>query len=220
MNAGKGKAPFILAIRTGNINAVKDADAWVNSENTDMQMDRFFGHSVSATIRTLGAAKHEDGRSIMEDTAGKALAAEMGQRNFVKVGTVLQTEAGDLERTHNVRRIFHVASVAGNIGTGLTTSLANIELSMDNVLKEIAGAKRYRSAAIPMFGTGQGGYAVSEVAPLLVNRALAFFKANPKSTLKKISLLAYSEGDLEILKGAIARFPEAEPAEEDPGAGE
>ena len=220
MNAGKGKAPFILAIRTGNINAVKDADVWVNSENTDMQMDRFFGHSVSAAIRTLGAAKHEDGRSITEDTIGKALAAELGRRNFVKVGTVLQTEAGDLERTHNVRRIFHVASVAGNIGTGLTTSLANIELSMDNVLKEIAGAKRYGTAAIPVFGTGQGGYSVSEVAPLLVNRALAFFKANPKSTLKKIYLLAYSEGDLEILKGAIARFPEAEPGEEDPDGAE
>lgn len=214
VRCGPSGAPFILGIKTGNIKATKDADAWVNSENTDMMMDRFFGRSVSAAIRTLGAKKHRDGRSIAEDTIGKALAAEMGNRNFVKPGTVLQTEAGELERTHNVRRIFHVASVAGSIGSGLSTSLANIELSMDQVLKEIAAARSYRSALVPIMGTGQGGYPVSEVAPLLVKRALAFFKENPKSYLKRVYLLAYSEGDLEILKSAILRSGEVDAIEE------
>ncbi|MGO9983205.1 MAG: NUDIX domain-containing protein [Rhodomicrobium sp.] len=210
VKASAGKSPFILGIKTGNIKATKDVDVWVNSENTDMMMDRFFSRTVSATIRMLGAKKHEDGRSIAEDTIGKALAAELGERNFVKTGTVLQTTAGELEKTHNVRRIFHVASVAGNIGAGLSTSLANIELSMDRVLEEIADTKRYRSVLVPIFGTGHGGYPVSEVAPMLVARALAFFKDNPKSYLKKIYLLAYSEGDLEILKSAIARSGEVE----------
>ncbi|MGO8954204.1 MAG: NUDIX domain-containing protein [Rhodomicrobium sp.] len=215
VKASQGKAPLILGIKTGNIKACKDVEAWVNSENTDMMMDRFFNRTVSATIRTHGAKKHENGRSIAEDTIGKALAAEMGNRNFVKPGTVLMTGAGDLERTHNVRQIFHVASVAGGIGTGLSTTLANIELSMDNVLNAIA-AKRFRSALVPIFGTGQGGYPVSDVAPLLVKRAVAFFKEHPKSTLKKIYILAYSEGDLEILKSAIARSEDVEPIEGDP----
>ncbi|MGA7329217.1 MAG: NUDIX domain-containing protein [Rhodomicrobium sp.] len=200
--AKNGKAPFVIGIKTGNIKATKDVEVWVNSENTDMMMDRFFAHSVSATIRSLGARKHEDGRSIAEDTIGKALAAEMGSRNFVKPGTVLQTTAGELERTHNVQRIFHVASVAGKIGAGLSTSLANIELAMDNVLRAIA-AKRYSSALVPIFGTGQGGYPVSEVAPLLVKRAFVFFKEHPKTPLRNIYLLAYSEGDLEVLRTAI-----------------
>ena len=220
LKSGQGKPAFVLGIKTGNIAATRDAEVWVNSENTDMMMDRFFGRSVSATIRTLGARKHENSRSIAEDTIGKALAVEMGNRNFVKPGTVLQTTAGELETTHNVRRIFHVAAVAGGIGEGLSTTLANIELSLDNALNAIAAAKRYRSALVPIFGTGQGGYPVSDVAPLLVNRALAFFKNNPKPALKKIYFLAYSEGDLEILKSAIVRSSDIEAVEkEQNGAG-
>ncbi len=213
--AAKLNARQVLGIKTGNIKATKDVDAWVNSENTDMMMDRFFGRSVSATIRSLGARKHEDGRSIAEDTLGKALAAELRPRSFVKPGTVLQTHAGELENTHNVRRIFHVASVAGSIGSGLSSSLSNIEISMDNVLKTISAGKRYRSALIPMLGTGQGGFPVGRVAPLLVKRTLAFFRENPKSPLREVYFLAYSEGDLEILRNAIKEFSSIEPVEED-----
>ncbi len=203
----------VLGVKTGNIKATKDVDVWVNSENTDMMMDRFFGRSVSATIRSLGARKHEDGHSIAEDTIGKALAAELGPRNFVKPGTVLQTAAGELERSNNVRRIFHVASVAGSIGAGLSTTLSNIELAMDNVLRSISAAKRYRSALAPIFGTGQGGFPVDHVAPLLVKRTLAFFRENPKSPLREVYFLAYSEGDLEILRNAIKEFSSVEAVE-------
>jgi nudix-type nucleoside diphosphatase (YffH/AdpP family) len=200
--AAKVSERQLLGIKTGAIQATADVEVWVNSENTDMMMDRFFGRSVSATIRSLGARKHEDGRSIAEDTIGKALAAEMGTRNFVKPGTVLSTGPGELARTHNVRQIFHVAAVAGNIGAGISTSIATVELALDNVLKAIA-AKRYRTALIPLFGTGNGGYSAVEVAPRLVKRADAFLRDNPKSTLRAVYFLAYSEGDLELLKAAI-----------------
>ncbi len=205
----------VIGVKTGNIKATKDVDVWVNSENTDMMMDRFFGRSVSATIRSLGARKHADGRSIAEDTIGKALAGELRSRSFVKPGTVLQTHAGELEKTHNVRRIFHVAAVAGGIGAGLSTSLSNIELSMDNILKAVSAAKRYRSVLAPMLGTGQGGFPVGRVAPLLVKRTLAYFRENPKSPLREVYFLAYSEGDLEILKNAIKEFSSFEPIEEE-----
>jgi ADP-ribose pyrophosphatase len=207
----------ILGIKTGNIRATKDVEVWVNSENTDMMMDRYFGRSVSATIRSLGAKKLEDGRSIAEDTIGKALAAQMRNRSFVKPGTVIRTTAGELQRTHNVRQIFHVASVAGNAGMGFSTSLANFELSIDNVLKAISAERRYRSALVPIFGTGQGGYLVDQVAPLLVKRALAFFRENPKSPLREIYFLAYSEGDLDILRNAIFNFLSVNPVEEREG---
>jgi nudix-type nucleoside diphosphatase (YffH/AdpP family) len=206
----KGTKDRIIGIKTGDIAAISGVDVWVNSENTDMMMDRFFGRSVSAAIRRLGAKKHEDGVSIFEDTIGKALTQERGTRNFVKHGTVLQTPAGELERTHNVRRIFHVASVAGEIGSGLSTTLPNIELSMDNVLRAIAESKRYRSALVPLLGTGQSGYPAEEVAPLLVKRALAFFAENPKSALKEIYFLAYSVGNLELLRNSIERSKAAE----------
>ncbi len=203
----------ILGVKTGAIQATKDVEVWVNSENTDMMMDRFFGRSVSAAIRSLGARRHEDGVSIAEDTIGKALAAEMGTRNFVKPGTVLSTGAGELARSNNVRQIFHVAAVAGSIGAGLSTSIATVELAIDNVLKAIA-AKRYRSALIPLFGTGSGGYPATEVAPRLVKRAHAFLEENPKSALRAVYFLAYSEGDLEILKAAVEEAAGVELVEE------
>ena len=74
---------------------------------------------------------------------------------------------------------------------------------MDNALSAIAAARRYRSALVPVLGTGQGGYPVSEVAPLLVRRALTFFEDNPRSRLRKIYILAYSVGDLDILRSAF-----------------
>ncbi|MBT3071120.1 NUDIX domain-containing protein [Rhodomicrobium sp. Az07] len=191
-----------IGIKTGNVSATKDVEAWVNSENTDMQMDRFFRRSVSATIRVLGAKKHEDGKSIYEDTIGLELTKAMRGRNFVTPGTVLETEPGELEKTHNVKRIFHVASVAGDIGTGISTTLANIERSIEAVLLAIS-KRRCRSALIPLFGTGQGGFPVSEVVPVLVKGAREFFAGNPKSALREIYFVAYSEGDLARLKNEI-----------------
>ncbi len=210
-----GKEPFVLGIKIGNIRAIKDVDVWVNSENTDMDMDRCYGHSVSAMIRSLGGKKHEDGRTIIEDTIARALAEKKENRDFVQPGTVLRTTAGELEKTHNVRQIFHVASVPGSFGRRADGKAAFIETSIENVLDAIAADKRYRSALIPIFGTGQGGLSVSDVAPRLVKSARAFFKDNPKSFLKRIYFLAYSEGDLEILKSAIVQSGDADPVGQD-----
>jgi len=86
---------------------------------------------------------------------------------------------------------------------------------MDNVLRAISAGKHYRSALVPMLGTGQGGFPVGRVAPLLVKRTLAFFRENPKSPLREVYFLAYSEGDLEILRNAIKEFSSVEPVEEE-----
>ncbi|MGC2395851.1 MAG: hypothetical protein WA579_07625, partial [Rhodomicrobium sp.] len=104
---------------------------------------------------------------------------------------------------------------AGSIGAGLATSFSNIELSMDNILKAISAGKRYRSALAPMLGTGQCGFPVGRVAPLLVKRTLAFFRENPKSPLREVYFLAYSAGDLEILRNAIKEFSSVEPVEKE-----
>ena len=44
-----------LALITGDREDIKVGDIWVNSENTDMQMDGYYGRSTSAMIRYLGA---------------------------------------------------------------------------------------------------------------------------------------------------------------------
>ncbi len=202
----EGADDKIVGIKTGSILAVRGVEVWVNSENTDMMMDRFFGRSVSATIRSHGAKKHENGVSIERDTIGEELAAEMGRRRFVMPATVLQTSAGELAKTHAVKRIFHVASVQGCLGAGLSASLDTLETCVDNLLSE-ADAGKYRSILIPMLATGQGGFHVKDVAPRLVARAIQHFKDVPRSKVREIYFLAYSLADKEILEDVMLKAP-------------
>src|SRR5215204_2563325 len=48
-----------LSVITGDIRERRDIDVWVNSENTNMQMSRFYDRSLSAVIRYEGAEKDE-----------------------------------------------------------------------------------------------------------------------------------------------------------------
>ena len=198
---GEGR---ILGIKTGDIKAVRGADAWVNSENTDMMMDRFFGKSVSASIRYLGAEKDQDGIAIKKDTIGRALTSELGERNYVEPGYVIETTSGELAKhPYYVKGIFHVASVRGQIGAGLRTSLSTVQEAMDNILAKIEAARRYRSVLVPLLATGQGDSPMEQVAPILVDRALAFFSERSNTYLKEIYFLAYTSSAKELLESLL-----------------
>jgi hypothetical protein len=101
---------------TGDILNVHFADLWVNSENSNMQMSRFFERTISAAIRYHGAKKDELG-SVQEDTIANELAQKMGAATSVAPGTVLVTSPGQLASTHGVKAILHVAAVTGVPGT-------------------------------------------------------------------------------------------------------
>lgn len=213
----------IIGYINGDIANVHGIDVWVNPENTDMIMDRFFGRSISAAIRYRGAKKYAGTQRVEEDTIGNALRAEMGKRPFVKPAYVLHTTSGELARApHNVRRIFHVAAaygqigdstvtgdVNGPIGKGATTNLKTLEQSVTNVLNEIElasnwpsglSASPYRSVIFPIMGTGESGLFVDEVAERLVAKAIEFFeKKSSKAYLERIYFLAYSAADESIL---------------------
>lgn len=214
------RAGKYIGYKTGNILATKDVDVWVNNENTDMMMDRFFGRSVSAAIRYGGARKFDNSEKVLEDTIAEALRAKMNGRNFVKPTTVIDTTSGELNKTHNVRRIFHVASVEGQIGQGLKPSLETLELCIDEVLKSIDAssgwlkgkAVPFRSVLIPLLGTGEGGFAVKEVALRLVHRAIAYLEDNKRSKISRIYFVAYSLGDREELQNIMQESSKLSPA--------
>ncbi len=209
----------IVGYRTGSILAVKDVDVWVNSENSDMIMDRFFGRSVSAAIRANGAERFPKTKRIKQDTIADALRKEMNGRSFAALGTVIETTSGMLASTHKVKRLFHVAAVEGEIGEGLKTSIETLELCIDKVLatidtrgrRTLLGGSRYRSVLIPMIGTGQGGFEVAAVAPKLIARAVEFLKANPQSGIEEIYLSAYSLGDADVCERALSKSERLEP---------
>lgn len=209
-----------VGYKTGNILLTNDVDVWVNNENTDMMMDRFFGRSVSATIRLAGAEKFDGTTRVKVDTVADALRATMRGRTFVKPATVLETTSGELERTHHVRRVFHVAAVEGNIGQGVKPSLEMLEACVDGVLAAIDAASGriwpYRSVLIPLLGTGEGGASAIAIAPRLVDRAITYLEANPQSRLEDVYFVAYSFGDEQILEAALKDStrltPDASPA--------
>jgi O-acetyl-ADP-ribose deacetylase (regulator of RNase III) len=168
-----------------------------------MMMDRFLGKSVSASIRYLGANKDEND-NVIEDTIEEALRNSVGHRGHVKIGTVLVTESGALRATHNVLRIFHVATVEGmGGGGGVKADVSNLTHCVDNLLKKAdeennrpfrrwLGRKHFVSILIPMFGAGEGGLQIEDVARALIPAAIEYFQQSDKPTLKEIYFLAYT----------------------------
>lgn len=199
----KNKPGLHIGYKTGAIDRIKDVNIWVNSENTDMMMDRFLGRSISAGIRYLGANKDEND-SVIEDTIEEALRTAVDRRGHVKIGTVLVTESGALRATHNVMRIFHVATVEGvGRGLGIKAELSNLAHCVDNLLKKADeennrpsrkwfGRKRFESILIPMFGAGEGGLQIEDVAQTLIPAAIEYFQRSDAPTLREIYFLAFT----------------------------
>ena len=128
------KPGLIVGYKTGAIDNVTGVDVWVNSENTDMTMDRFIGRSVSARIRFLGANKND--RTIVRDTIQEALHQKTGG-SYVRIGTVLMTDLGMLSGSNDVERIFHVATVEGRPGSGIAGKREDLPLCVTEVLKKV-----------------------------------------------------------------------------------
>lgn len=225
-------APYTIAgtsqkigIRIGSITDIKGIQVWVNPENTHMQMDRYFGRSVSAAIRWAGAKKiprpryEEDRRRDIVDIDYIAddLERQLGGRKHVELTEVIKTTSGELKATNGVDCIMHVAIAEGFFEQGLTTTVDRLGQCVDRVLATIEhsnwniGAmltKTYRSVLIPMLGTGANGIPVREAAPRIVERAVEFFKQKPKSRLQEIYFNAYAEPDRVILMKVLETLAE------------
>ncbi|HXX03790.1 MAG TPA: NUDIX domain-containing protein [Xanthobacteraceae bacterium] len=210
----KDKPDRVVGYKTGTIEDVRDVDIWVNSENTDMMMDRFIGKTISARIRYHGANK--EGDTVLDDTIQESLRNALGERAHVKIGTVLVTEAGMLRTApHNVERIFHVATVEGGPGAGVKAELEKLRLCVERVLQRVDQENRslrrilfkdfLTSIVFPMIGAGDGGLSVEKVADDIVPVAIHFLRNNPDSKLREIYFLAFKARD----RGACHRTLES-----------
>jgi O-acetyl-ADP-ribose deacetylase (regulator of RNase III) len=207
----KTRPGLIIGYKTGPIDGIRDVDIWVNSENTDMLMDRFIGRSVSARIRYLGANKDEEG-NVIQDTIAEQLRRAVGGRGHVRLGTVLVTRPGSLKTSNNVQRIFHIAVVEATPGTSmrgsqdtLTRSVMSLldraemenkrsTRSILNLCREALTLKSayYRSILMPLFGAGEGGLSVEDVAERIIPVAIEHFRDVELPTLKEIYFLAFT----------------------------
>jgi hypothetical protein len=102
---------------TGSIHNIKDVDAWVNAENTQLEMGRTHEDSVSAMIRYYGARRNSAGY-VVEDVIGDALLSRKGDFWSVEPGMVISTPPGQLGPCNNVKAVLHVAALSGEPGRG------------------------------------------------------------------------------------------------------
>lgn len=207
----KSNPSFVIGIKTGEILKVQGVDVWVNSENTDMMMDRVIDRSISANIRYGGAEKDDSG-TVRVDTIAQALRRKLRGRVYVRLGTVLETEFGALI-SQDVNRIVHVAAVDGiGPGKGVRADAETTAMCFSRVLQHVDKRNRSlfrklsgrdRSILVPLLGTGEGGLTPGQVAPSLVGTAIEFFEDHPLTELKEIYLLAYKRPEKDACMKAL-----------------
>jgi O-acetyl-ADP-ribose deacetylase (regulator of RNase III) len=198
----KGERGKRIALVTGDIRKVKVADVWVNSENTNMQMSRFYERSISAIIRYLGAKKDNVG-NVTEDVVANELAEAMGNNLVVHPATVLVTGSGELQKTHNVRKIFHVASVHGELGVGYRP-IHDIEFCVTNALKK-ADAEELKglglkSILFPLMGAGAAKGNLKEIAEKLIYAAISYMETAEDGAIEYVYFLTWTDVELDTCK--------------------
>jgi O-acetyl-ADP-ribose deacetylase (regulator of RNase III) len=206
----KGNQVKRIAVITGDImDHPEKIDIWVNSENTNMQMARYFDRSFSAVVRFNGAKKDENDE-IIEDSIAIQLAIAKGNRETVNPFTVLVTDGGALERSRCVKKIFHIAATMGVPGVGWT-AIKPVYSSITKCLR-VADSRTedLKSIIFPMLGTGIGGLDVYEVAPQLINAAVSYLVSFPDSRIETIFFTAWNGRDLEACIDTLDNMVEIE----------
>jgi O-acetyl-ADP-ribose deacetylase (regulator of RNase III) len=206
----KDRTDRCVALVPGAIERVRHVDVWVNSENTNMQMARYFEGSLSGTIRYLGA-RRDDAGNVTDDSIGNELGRVLGDRVSVQPGSVFVTGAGELERTHNVKRIFHVASVQGQFGRGYR-QIDDIGCCVTRALEKADSAELVSvdlsSILIPLVGTGRGGGDLKETAEQLLLAAVNYLQTTDRTRLRCVYFLTWTDVELAVCRAVLDAIPE------------
>ena len=199
-----------ICLITGDLRDVKGIDVWVNSENSNMQMARHFDRSISSVIRYCGARKDKGGR-VVEDTIAEELARVAGDHPDVAAGEIVVTGAGDLQRTHAVRKIFHASTATGQVGEGYTP-IPNIGRCVRNAIDKAdepeQQSAKLKSILFPLIGTGTARGELEPKARELIEAAISHLESHPESTIDKVYFLNWSEQDLEVCQRVLQNAPE------------
>jgi O-acetyl-ADP-ribose deacetylase (regulator of RNase III) len=198
-----------MGLITGDIQRVRNIDIWVNSENTNMQMARFYDRSLSSVIRYLGATRSRLG-FIEKDVIADELKDIMGTTQAVPPATVLATASGNLWKTHGVKRVYHAASVIGEFGRGYLP-IPNIADCVTRAL-ELAETDTFegeplRSILFSAMGAGTGQGDAEAVGSRLLEAALCYLEDCPHSMVRQVFFLVTRPSTLDIWQTVLAGWP-------------
>jgi O-acetyl-ADP-ribose deacetylase (regulator of RNase III) len=191
---------FRIGLITGDIRDVHGIDVWVNSENTNMQMARFYESSISGIIRYCGARRDEVGY-VSDDLIANELKRVMRSETHVQPGTVLVTSPGVLNQSNGVKKIFHVASVQGEVGYGYKP-VSDIARCVKNCLDK-ANSNEFKgfglsSVLFPLMSAGRAHGNLDETAQKLIQAAIAYQGNKKESIVREIYFLVWTDTELEI----------------------
>lgn len=190
-----------IALVTGDIRNVKNvADVWVNSENTNMQMARFYDGSISSIIRYLGAKK-DALKHVVEDTIASELTALMGHHDSVPPATVIVTGSDELAKSHGVKKIFHAATHQGQVVHGYQPVKDLPECVSESLgkMEELSG-EGLKSILFPLMGTRWGKINLHSTAAGLLRAAWSHLQNNPGSQVETVYFLMYCDKELEACR--------------------
>lgn len=190
-----------IALTTGDIMQCECGDIWVSSENTNMQMARYFDQSVSSAIRYYGAKLKPNG-DVVEDVIAAEVKQQLGDATSVQPATVIATGSGELERTNKVKKIFHVASVIGQARKGYRP-IESIEECVTNALKTAEKFPHCKTILFPLLGTGTAKEDVRTTADKLFRRAISFLEKNASTKIESVYFLIYTDEQLEICQALL-----------------
>lgn len=201
-----------IGIITGEIQNIRNVDAWVNSENTNMQMARYHDRSVSGAIRWMGGVKDEAG-NVIDDLIANELKVCMGAKLYVNPATVLVTGSGELQKTNDVKKIFHVASVQGQVADGYRP-IAKIESCIPAVLGK-ADAEEYKKLGIksilfPLLGAGHAKGDLKVTANRLIDTAVMYLKDNENNGIEEVYFLAWTIAERDTCKAILSNCRDLE----------
>lgn len=164
-----------VEVREGDITRV-DTEAITNAANSRL----FMGAGVAGAIKKAG---------------GSAVEEEAVSKGPIPVGSAIETTAGNLP----YRYVLHGAVM----GPDLRTSAELIAETTRSCLS-LADSLALRSLALPAFGTGVGGFSMTECGRIMAEEVRAFAAQKPVS-LKRIVFVLWGEKAYnEFLSGAQA----------------
>jgi hypothetical protein len=194
-----------IGLITGDLLNVRSVDLWVNSENTNMQMSRFYESTISATIRYNGARRDANG-VVVEDLIADELNQKLGGALSVAPATVLLTSAGELARSHNVRAVLHVAAVFGEPAAGYrrVSDIARCVINTLDAAERIGGDPPPGSIVFPLLGVGSAKAGLEPTVKLLIAAALSWLETERSVNLSAVYFLAYRDSELLTCEKVLA----------------
>lgn len=206
-----------VGIATGNIAEIKGVDVIINSENDRLRMARPEEKSVSAALNAF-SMKYNPFENTEECPVEDALSAYRNKVNIARFpsATVVETISGQLLQ-NGIRHILHAVSVESAGYEGKFTPFSNLILGrcVTNSLKKIdeLNSTLYPSQndipltriVFPIFGTGDAGGDIHDIAPRLIENSIEYLEIN-ETLIKEVYFVAFTQKHLEKLQQVFNKY--------------